>query len=241
MQPRAETIPRHDAPIVVPGRNCWRSEHASRVAFLVDADAYFDAFAAAVARAERSILVLTWDIDSRTPLWHQEPGFPDELGAFLNTVVSRRRGLHANVLNWDFAMIYAFERETLPVVKLGWRTHHRLHFRLDGRHPVGACHHQKVVVVDDAIAFAGGLDLCTHRWDTRTHGADEPRRRDAAGRPYGPFHDVQMAVDGAAAAALGDLVRTRWLRATGRRLAAPPPPSADPWPSALRPDVTDVD
>ncbi len=233
---------RVEAPIVVPGRNCWRREHAGRVAFLVDAAAYFEAFAAAVARAERSILIVSWDIDSRMRLWHDEPDVPDRLGAFLNAVVSRRPGLHANVLSWDFAMIYAFEREMLPVVKLGWRTHRRLHFRLDGRHPIGACHHQKVVVVDDAIAFAGGLDLCTHRWDTRAHRASDPRRLDAAGNPYGPFHDVQIAVDGAAASALGDLVRSRWFRATGRRIAAPPPRSSrDPWPASLRPDVTDVD
>lgn len=230
------------ASIVVSGRNCWRQEHADRVAFLVDGDAYFDAFAAAVSRAERSILIVSWDIDSRTPLWHAgAPGLPDRLGDLLNDVVSSRPELHAHVLNWDFAMIYAFERETLPLVKLGWRTHRRLHFRLDGRHPVGACHHQKIVVIDDAIAFAGGLDLCTHRWDTRAHRGVEPHRLDAAARPYGPFHDVQMAVDGAAARALGDLVRTRWFRATGQRIAAPPPPLGNPWPPDLDPDATHVD
>src|SRR6266404_2942835 len=247
---RARATPTHaDAPIVEPGRNCWRREHADRVAFLVDGDAYFRAFAAAVERAERSILVLTWDIDSRVCIRPDTPsapssapsGLPDRLGEFLNAIVSRRPGLHAHVLNWDFAMIYAFEREPLPLLKLGWRTHRRLHFRLDGRHPVGACHHQKVVVVDDAIAFAGGLDLGTHRWDTREHRGVDPRRLDAAGRPYGPFHDVQTAVDGAAAAALGHLVRTRWQRATGRRVAAPPPPCRDPWPHDLASDLTDVD
>ena len=246
---RARATPTHaDAPIVEPGRNCWRREHADRVAFLVDGDAYFRAFAAAVERAERSILVLTWDIDSRVCIRPDTPsapssapsGLPDRLGEFLNAIVSRRPGLHAHVLNWDFAMIYAFEREPLPLLKLGWRTHRRLHFRLDGRHPVGACHHQKVVVVDDAIAFAGGLDLCTHRWDTREHRGVDPRRLDAAGRPYGPFHDVQTAVDGAAAAALGHLVRTRWQRATGIRLQAPPAPRTDLWPRDLPPDVTDV-
>src|SRR6266403_5012631 len=201
---RARATPTHaDAPIVEPGRNCWRREHADRVAFLVDGDAYFRAFAAAVERAERSILVLTWDIDSRVCIRPDAPsapssapsGLPDRLGEFLNAIVSRRPGLHAHVLNWDFAMIYAFEREPLPLLKLGWRTHRRLHFRLDSRHPVGACHHQKVVVVDDAIAFAGGLDLCTQRWDTREHRGVDPRRLDAAGRPYGPFHDVQIDVD----------------------------------------------
>jgi phosphatidylserine/phosphatidylglycerophosphate/cardiolipin synthase-like enzyme len=30
----------------------------------------------------------------------------------------------------------------------------------------GASHHPKIVVIDDAIAFVGGLDLARGRWDT---------------------------------------------------------------------------
>ena len=50
--------------IAVEGRTCWRRAHAGRVAFLVDAEAYFAAFAAAAERAERSIIVLGWDVHS---------------------------------------------------------------------------------------------------------------------------------------------------------------------------------
>ncbi|MCZ7563465.1 MAG: VTT domain-containing protein [Burkholderiales bacterium] len=129
-----------------------------------------------------------------------------------------------------------------PIYTLGWRTHRRLHFHLDGRHPVGASHHQKIVVIDDALAFVGGLDLTVRRWDTPAHRADEPRRVDPAGEPYAPFHDVQIMVDGEAAAALGELARTRWRRATGGEPhPAPCAPAADPWPDTIRPDVTDVE
>jgi phosphatidylserine/phosphatidylglycerophosphate/cardiolipin synthase-like enzyme len=48
-----------------------------------------------------------------------------------------------------------------------------------------------------------------------------------------------MAVDGAAAAALGDLARERWRRATGIRLRAMPT-AGDPWPEDLDPDLRDV-
>src|SRR6185437_9244660 len=120
------------------------------------------------------------------------------------------RGLRGCILSWDFAMLYAFEREWLPVYKLDWRTHRRLHFRLDGRHPPGASHHQKVVVIDDAVAFVGGFDLAHRRWDMPAHRANEPRRVDPYGATYAPFHDVQLAVDAEAARALGDLARERW-------------------------------
>lgn len=166
---------------------------------------------------------------------------PNRLGDFLNEVVSRTEGLEAHVLAWDFAMIYALEREPLPIFKLGLSTHKRLHFEMDGRHPVGASHHQKIVVVDDRIAFVGGIDLARFRWDTPEHEVGDPRRVDESGQRYRPFHDVQMAVSGEAAAVLGDLVRERWRRATDKRLDAPElKGEKEVWPPNLVPDLTDA-
>src|SRR5204863_3831508 len=110
-------------------------------------------------------------------------------------------------------------------------------------HPFGASHHQKIVVIDDALAFAGGLDLTIRRWDTPAHHAHDPRRVDPTGRPYPPAHDIQMMVDGEAAAALGELARTRWHVATGRTPPAPLPATArgtDLWPEATAPDARDA-
>jgi hypothetical protein len=98
------------------------------------------------------------------------------------------------ILDWDFAVVFALEREPLPRLKQGRLTHRRVHFRLDGTHPVGASHHQKVVVVDDAIAFVGGIDLAIRRWDTPAHRALDPQRVDPHGQPYPPVHDVQADV-----------------------------------------------
>jgi phosphatidylserine/phosphatidylglycerophosphate/cardiolipin synthase-like enzyme/uncharacterized membrane protein YdjX (TVP38/TMEM64 family) len=223
-----------DRSILVRGRNCWRIESAERVSFLIDGASYFAAFMSAVERASKSILIVGWDFDSRVQLLHDREAKDRlvELGEFLNAIVSERKGLHAYILDWDFAMIYALEREFLPVFRFDWQTHERLHFRWDGNHPVGASHHQKIVVVDDAIAFVGGIDLTKNRWDTQEHLADDPRRVDPSGRSYPPFHDVQMAVDGEAAAALGELARQRWHRATGQRLQSPAG-QHDPWPPEL--------
>lgn len=228
--------------ILSPGRNCWRLAHASRVAFLIDGAAYFEAFATAVERARRSVLIVGWDIDSRMRLrpQRQDSRRPDDLVSFLNAVVAHRRGLHVHMLGWDFSMIYAFKRESLPIVKHGRRTHHRIHFRLDGNHPVGGSHHQKIVVVDDAVAFVGGLDLANVRWDTPEHLPRHPARLDPDGAPYGPFHDIQVMVDGEAAAALGELVRERWWRGTGRHVRPPGPSASDPWPPQVSPDVEDT-
>lgn len=204
------------------------------MAFLVDGAAYFDAFVAAAEHARHSIVIVGWDVHSQTPL----PSRDTTLLAFLDDLAARRRGLRIYVLDWDFAMLYALEREFLPAVRFGWRSHRRVRFALDGLHPVGASHHQKLVVIDDGLAFAGGLDLTISRWDTPEHRHDDPRRTLPDGSRYGPFHDVQIAVDGEAARSLGEIARQRWLDATGKRIR--PCREAAAWPRALRPDLVGV-
>ncbi len=228
-------------PILTPGGNCWRKLKASRLAFLVDAASYFEAFAKAAERARHSIVIAGWDIDSRTVLRTDDTGeVPPDLGGFLNHLVLKRPSLQVHILIWDYSMFYANEREPLMGLKFDWMTDPRIRFQLDGTHPVGASHHQKIVVIDDTVAFVGGLDLTTHRWDTSDHLPEDSRRTTPDNEQYGPYHDVQVALEGDAAAGLAELVRERWRRATGRKLEHPPLTHVDPWPDDLDPDLTDV-
>ena len=233
----------HDAASLLrPGYNCWRIAAAERVALLVDAKDYFEAFHRAALKAERSILILGWDFNSRTRL-HFDPvprgGPPAELGDFLNFLVRRRRHLHIHILNWDYPMVFGADREFPPLYGFGWKPAHRVHLRYDDTHPLAGSQHQKVVVIDDALAFAGGIDLTVRRWDSTEHAAEDVRRR-AYEKPYPPFHDMMVALDGEAAAALGDLARERWLAATGHKLF-PVKNAHDTWPDHLAPDVTGVE
>lgn len=156
----------------------------------------------------------------------------DELLGLLGARLAERPELRVYALGWGLGSMLAFSREPLPIIQLGLHGLERLDFRFDRRHPWLACHHQKVIAIDDAVAFAGGFDVTAHRWDTREHRPDDPRRTTPEGERYGPFHDVQVAVEGDAAAALGALARERWRRATGESLPTPPP-SPSPWPPAL--------
>jgi phosphatidylserine/phosphatidylglycerophosphate/cardiolipin synthase-like enzyme/uncharacterized membrane protein YdjX (TVP38/TMEM64 family) len=223
--------------------NCWRIATARRASFLIDADAYFSALRHAIDRARTSVFILGWDIDSRVQLNPGTAEAPLTLLAFLNDVLARRPELRVFALAWDFSVLFTLEREPLPTYRFAWNAHPRLFFHLDDAHPFGASHHQKVVVVDDTIAFAGGLDLAIRRWDTPGHLAGEPGRVDPTGRPYPPMHDIQMMVDGDAAAALGELARARWQAATGRVPipdAPSPAPGEDLWPGATAPDIRDA-
>jgi phospholipase D1/2 len=187
-------------------------------------------------------MLIGWDFDMRIRLEPTKPvgNVPDRLGRFLSTVTRQRPELNAYVLKWDMAMAFALGREIVPMFILKWLLHRNVHFELDSHHPTGACHHQKIVVIDDAMAFCGAIDMTDDRWDTRAHRDDDPHRRRPSGRRYGPFHDVTTAVDGAAAKALGDLARERWWYATGERLD-PPRSNNDPWPDGLTPMIRDVD
>jgi len=226
--------------LFAPGNNCQSVAHADRAAPVVDAEDYFRHFAEAAERAEDSIIILGWDFDSRTPLRleGEEAHGPRQLGEFLNYLVRRRRRLRIYVLVWDYPLIFGTDRELRPIYGLGWKPRRRVHLRYDNTHPVGGSHHQKVVVIDDSVAFCGGLDLTLRRWDTCRHEANDARRS-VDGTPYPPFHDAMIAVDGDAASALGRLARERWRRATG--YVIPPPRSGrDPWPAQLEPRFRDV-
>ncbi|MEZ4334753.1 MAG: VTT domain-containing protein [Myxococcota bacterium] len=226
------------------GRNCWRVESATRVKLLVDGAAYFRAFREAAKRARHSLLILGWDIDSRFELARDasEDGLPTRLGEFLGALLVRNADLRISLLDWSFPRLYGMDREWLPTLQPVWNAHPRLRFRLDDRHPVGASHHQKIVVVDDRVAFAGGLDFALGRWDTPEHAPDDERRREPDNGIRQPYHDLMMMVDGDVAAALGELARSRWTRATDETLASPleEGPADDPWPPGLAPDLEHV-
>jgi phosphatidylserine/phosphatidylglycerophosphate/cardiolipin synthase-like enzyme len=224
------------APLLREAETCWQLARAERVAFLVDGEAYFPAVAAALERARHQVLMLGWDFHGRVRLRRgaTRPGVPDDLLGLLTLLLRRRPDLRVHALGWGYGALRAFAREVVPSLHLGLRQPRGVEFRFDTDHPWLGCHHQKVIVVDDAVAFAGGFDVTASRWDSRAHHPDDARRTTPEGRRYAPFHDVQMAVDGEAAAALGTLARERWRRATGERLP-PPPAGATPWPPGLAP------
>lgn len=225
-------------------RIAWRVVRAGRAKLLVDGSAYYGALREVLKRARHRIVMVGWDIDSRTPLAADPTDtgddLPLELGAFLAELARRRPEIEIRLLLWDYSLLYALEREPLPRLQLGWTSPPQIVLCMDGYIPVGASHHEKLVIVDDAVAFCGGLDVTIRRWDTPDHHPADRRRVDPGGQAYEPFHDLQMMVDGAAAAALAEVARSRWAAATGVE-QAPVAADADPWPRGLDADLREVD
>ncbi len=229
--------------IIKPGRNCWHVDRASRFYCIQDAAEYFRLVREALLSARRSVFSLGWDITAHTDLQPlgDASAVPTRLDKLLTYVARRRPHLRCYILTWDYGALYTLERDPLTRWRLGWRMPRGVRLGFDDHHPVGASHHQKIVVVDDQLAFCGGIDLTSHRWDTSAHRVDEPARKTPLGEPYEPYHDVQAMVTGPVAARLGLLARERW-RAFGSQGMPPVDRSSeDLWPAGITPDLTDVD
>lgn len=224
------------------GRNCWRISRADRAALVVDAADYFRLAREAMMAAQSQILLIGWDFDSRIDLVEENSDrAPHELGSFITWLPKTRPNLQVYILKWDVGAIKLLGRGSTLFRVARWAASRNIHFKLDGAHPPGASHHHKILVVDDRLAFCGGIDMTAERWDTRAHRDNDPgRRRPTTGRRYGPWHDATMAVDGGVAKALGELARDRWEAAGGTPIS-PPQAGSDVWPGSLKPTFRDVD
>ena len=224
-----------------PGRNVWRTERADKFAVVVDADRYFAVAREAFLQAEQRIMLIGWDFDARIRLAGsgQTLEGPEVIGKFLYWLVERNPKLELYLLRWDMGAIKGLFRGTTIFTVLKWMRHPRIHVKLDGHHPTGSSPHQKIVALDDCLAFCGGIDMTAERWDTRAHRDDDPGRRLPSGKLYKPWHDATTAITGPAAVALGELARSRWQVATGVTLA-PITGSHACWPTSLDAHFEDV-
>lgn len=232
-----------DESLLVPGKTCWRSAPANRYAPIVDGADYLRHVKASMLNARHRIVIIGWDLDYRTAFERGETTLdgPNNLGPFLHWLLWKRPDLNVYLLKSNLRLLPAFDGfwfGVAPVSLLNQFTSSRMHFAVDGKHPTGAVHHQKIVVVDDAVAFCGGIDLTLGRWDTRAH-VPVDARRNGPGDPYGPRHEVAAAVDGAAAQLLARQAHDRWRAATGHALAKDVP-FTSPWPEGLSPTLRDV-
>ena len=228
--------------VLVPGRSCWRIEAAERFALIIDAADYFRHAKAAMLKARSRIVLIGWDFDVRIAFEAQEPTLegPNRLGDFLTWLTRHRPELRVHVLQWDLGVLQTLARGMAPLFIRNLTTTRRLRLKLDGMHPPGAAHHQKIVAIDDALAFCGGIDITVDRWDTREHLDDHPSRVEPNGEAHGPWHDATAAIDGDAARAVGHLARERWRQATGETLEPVVAAANDPWPDGLVPTIERV-
>lgn len=238
------------------GHNCWRVRNATFAAPVIDCSNYYRAVHQAICNARHTLFIVGWDIDSRIELLRgkeaESAQCPNTLYELLKWKSEITPDLKMYLNRWDYSIFLAAERETFASMKWKLADIHNLEFIFDDQLPLGASHHQKIIVVDDEIAFCGGMDIAIARWDNRQHHVSERDRKDPKGTiflgiedKYKPYHDVQMLVSGDAAQSLGELARRRWYYATGRRAKTVKPEHTqklpDAWPKSIIPLFENVE
>ena len=118
---------------------------------------------------------------------------------------------------------FAPDRATVRDAAEGLARGTRVQVARDARSRAVHCHHEKLVIVDDEVAFVGGIDLTLlggDRYDTSAHPV-----RGRLG-----WHDASSRLRGPAVADVAGHFAMRWSEVTGAPVPAPPaaaPPAGD--------------
>jgi phosphatidylserine/phosphatidylglycerophosphate/cardiolipin synthase-like enzyme len=181
------------------------------VDILIDGAHALPAIAAELERA-RSHVHLTG--------WHFTPDFALVRGreqvVLRHLLAQLAERLDVRVLVWAGAPLPLFRPSRGDVRKIRDELIRdtKIQCSLDSRERPMHCHHEKTIVIDDRVAFVGGIDLTSEsgdRYDTNDH----PNRRDLG---IG-WHDACAKIEGPAVSDVAEHFRMRWQEVTGETLA----------------------
>ena len=151
--------------------------------------------------------------------WHVEPGFALTRGSaptVLRNVLSRlAERIDVRVLTWAGAPLPLFRPSRGEVQRLRESAcaGTRIRWALDAKERPLHCHHEKTIVIDDRVAFVGGIDLTAESGD-RFDGNAHVSRADVG------WHDVAARLTGPVVADVAEHFRMRWREVTGETLPA---------------------
>jgi phosphatidylserine/phosphatidylglycerophosphate/cardiolipin synthase-like enzyme len=186
---------------------------------LIDGATALPEMAEAIRGARRHVHICSWNMqpDFR-PIRHDRPSPVREL---LAEVAER---VPVRVLVWAGAPVPVFKpsRRTVREAREQLVRGTRIQCVLDARGRQMHCHHEKIVIVDDEVAFVGGIDLTAlagDRYDTCEHP-----HRDGIG-----WHDAGTRVRGPIVRDVAAHFGMRWTETTGQALELPEtlPPAGD--------------
>jgi phosphatidylserine/phosphatidylglycerophosphate/cardiolipin synthase-like enzyme len=187
------------------------------VQVLVDGGAALPAMAEAIAGARAHVHIAGWHASPEFRLI-REPGAPT-LRELLGSVAER---VPVRVLLWAGPPLPVFEptRRRARAARDGFTRGTAVRCVLDSRERTMHCHHEKLVIVDDEVAFVGGMDFTALEGDRHDSSAHRPDR------PLG-WHDVAARLRGPVVADVAGHFRQRWTEVAGEPLPEPAvPPTA---------------
>ena len=181
------------------------------VEVLVDGAAALPRLARELAAARSQVHLAGWFVSPEFALARdgESPGLRELLARLADRVSVR-------VLLWAGSPLPLFhpDRHDVEGVRHALTFGTRIEVATDAKERPMHCHHEKLVVIDDRLAFVGGIDLTTYagdRYDTPAHEA-----RGEVG-----WHDALAVLRGPVVADVAEHFRERWRAVTGDSL--PPP------------------
>jgi phosphatidylserine/phosphatidylglycerophosphate/cardiolipin synthase-like enzyme len=151
--------------------------------------------------------------------WYFSPEFALERTAtptvLRNLLADLAERIDVRVLAWAGAPLPLFRpsRRDVRRMRQALIGGTRIRCALDARERPLHCHHEKTIVIDDRVAFVGGIDLTSEagdRYDSAAHPA-----RAAVG-----WHDACARIEGPAVEDVAEHFRLRWQEVTGEALAS---------------------
>ncbi|RCH87877.1 Phospholipase D1, partial [Rhizopus azygosporus] len=152
--------------------------HNAKVKWFVDAENHFNAVAEAILSAKVEIYIADWWLSPE--LYLRRP--PEENEDFrLDRLLKRKaiEGVKIYVVVYK-EMSLALTIDSVHTKQTLQNLHPNIIVQRHPDHSLGKndtvlfwSHHEKIVVVDNRLAFIGGLDLCFGRYDTHAHSLSD--------------------------------------------------------------------
>ena len=175
---------------------------------LIDGASALPTIAEALAQTRSHVHIAGWHLEADFGLTRDEDAL--RLRDLLGELAER---VDVRVLLWAGSPLPVFTPDRREVRRGRERlvTGTRIMCVLDERERPMHCHHEKLVIVDDEIAFVGGIDLTAlggDRYDTSDHPC----------RPGIGWHDVATRVRGPAVRDVAEHFAFRWREVCGETL-----------------------
>jgi phosphatidylserine/phosphatidylglycerophosphate/cardiolipin synthase-like enzyme len=180
-----------------------------RAELLVDGAYALPRIAEEIAGAKRHVELAGWFF---SPDFRMGTGGPG-LRALLADAAER---VDVRVLAWAGAPLPLFhpDRREVRQMRDELVAGTRISMALDAKERPMHCHHEKLVIVDDTVAFVGGIDLTSFGGERLDHSVHPPR--DGLG-----WHDACFRLEGPIVADVGAHFRLRWREVGGDALPDP--------------------
>jgi phosphatidylserine/phosphatidylglycerophosphate/cardiolipin synthase-like enzyme len=213
----------HEAAIVPASPGPWATtatalpRTGNALDVLIDGAEALPAMAEAIRGARRRVHVSSW---------HLEAGFEPERNGTRSPVREllgeAAERVPVRVLVWAGAPVPVFapRRSQVRAQRDALVRGTKIRCELDARCRPMHCHHEKLVIVDDEVAFVGGIDLTTLAGDRYDH-SHHPCRAPAIG-----WHDAATRLRGPAVRDVAAHFALRWEAIAGEALELPDPPAA---------------